>query len=168
MENKISYIIKKYKLKKHIEGGYYSEFYRSKEKISSKCLPKRYNGGRAFSTSIYFLLRNNEFSTFHRLNSDEILHFYDGSPVYVYLIDENGKLEIKKLGRNVNKNEDYQILVKAGNWLAMKPVRTNSFSLIGCTVAPGFEYSDLQLGKRKELIKLFPNHKKIISKLTKN
>ncbi|MCX7834159.1 MAG: cupin domain-containing protein [Ignavibacteria bacterium] len=166
MIEKAEKIIKKYKLQKHIEGGYFTEFYRSHEKINQNCLPKRYKSVRVFSTSIYFLLKGNEFSTFHKLNSDEILHFYDGCPVNVYLIDKNGNLEIKKLGRNISRGENYQILVKAGNWLAIKPTKRKSFSLIGCTVAPGFEYDDLHLGKKEELLKIFPKQKKLIEKLT--
>jgi len=166
MNEKIKYIIRKFKLKKHIEGGYYSEIYRSGEKIKKKHLPKRYNGDRTFSTSIYFLLLNNDVSVFHKLNSDEILHFYDGSPLLIYLIDHTGNMEIKKLGRNVFKDEVYQILVKANQWLAMKPIRRNYYSLIGCTVSPGFEYDDLIIGKKDELIKLYPQHKRIINKLS--
>ena len=92
--------IKKLKLKKHPEGGYFREVYRSGEKIVADHLPERYKSSRNFSTSIYFLLEASQFSAFHILQSDELWHFYDGSDLRVYIINPEGDLIVKKIGRS--------------------------------------------------------------------
>ncbi|MEJ2616754.1 MAG: cupin domain-containing protein, partial [Ignavibacteriaceae bacterium] len=89
MNSKAKYYINKLKLIPHPEGGYYKEIYRSGEYISTEGLPKRYKSKRVFSTSIYFLLEGKQISRFHRLKSDEVWHFYDGSPVAVYILNNN-------------------------------------------------------------------------------
>jgi predicted cupin superfamily sugar epimerase len=91
MNNKAKKYIQKLQLKSHPEGGYYKEIYRAGELILPDHLPKRYKESRAFSTSIYFLLEGNQFSSFHRLKSDELWHFYDGSTLIIYTIDEKGE-----------------------------------------------------------------------------
>jgi hypothetical protein len=100
MQEEVKYYISKIGLEMHPEGGYFKEIYRSGENIIPENLPERYEGGRNFSTSIYFLLEGNQKSNFHRIRSDEIWHFYDGSPVRIYIIGNNGKLEEKVIGRN--------------------------------------------------------------------
>jgi len=149
-------------LKKHPEGGYYTEVYRSGELILPKQLPKRYKSSRNFSTSIYFLLEGKQYSSFHRLLSDELWHFYDGSTVLVYIIDENGNLSIKKLG----KDYQFQLIIEKQNWFAAEVENKKSFSLFGCTVSPGFEFEDFEPGKRNSLIKDFPKHAALVKRLT--
>ncbi len=166
MNNQAQYWIKKLKLVKHPEGGYFREVYRSDELISKKHLPNRYSSFRAFSTSIFFLLKSDEFSAFHRLKSDEIWHFYDGSPLLLYMIDLNGKLTTIKAGRNPDNNEVLQIIIPKGFWFAAEVTVNNSFSLVGCTVSPGFDFEDFELARREELITKFPRHKSLIEKLT--
>ena len=96
MNEKARYYIKKLELKKHPEGGYYREIYRSAEMFSID--PPKKNLKRNVSTSIYFLLEGTQVSKFHRLKSDELWHFYDGSSIKVYVIDEKGKLTETVLG----------------------------------------------------------------------
>lgn len=166
MHPKTKSYIKKLGLKKHPEGGYYKEVYRSGEIILPEHLPKRYKKSRNFSTSIYFLLEGKQFSSFHLLQSDEIWHFYDGSSVLIYIINQDGELSIKKLGRG--KDNDLQLAIEKQNWFAAEVEDKKSFSLFGCTVSPGFEFEDFELGKRDTLVKKFPQYSDLIKRLTKS
>lgn len=156
--------IKQLGLIKHPEGGYFKEVYRSGEIIRQKHLPKRYKSARNFSTSIFFLLEGKQFSSFHKLQSDELWHFYDGSIVLIYVIDKQGNLSVNKLGNE--KQCSFQITIKKGNWFAAEIENKKSFSLFGCTVSPGFDFEDFEIGMRSNLIKNFPLQKKIITRLT--
>jgi uncharacterized protein len=156
--------IKQLQLKKHPEGGYYREVYRSGELILPKQLPERYKSSRNFSTSIYFLLEGKQFSSFHRLQSDELWHYYDGSTVLVYIIDNTGNLSVKKLGKG--KDYQFQLIIEKQNWFAAEVENKKSFSLFGCTVSPGFEFEDFEPGKKNSLIKDFPKREALIKRLT--
>jgi len=165
MHPKASKYIKQLHLKKHPEGGYFREVYRSGELIFTAQLPKRYKSARNFSTSIYFLLEGKQFSAFHLLQSDELWHFYDGCAVLLYVIDQKGKLTVKKLGGD--EDCELQLTIEKQSWFAAEVEDKKSFALFGCTVSPGFDFDDFELGKRQELIKKFPQHKTIISGMTK-
>lgn len=166
MNRKAKQYIQKLQLKKHPEGGYFKEIYRSGEIISVDKLPQRYNSKRSVSTSIYFLLEGNQFSSFHRLKSDEIWHFYDGVTVVVYIIDSKGRLEVKRVGSNISEGDNFQLTINAGSWFAAELIDKKEYALIGCTVSPGFDFNDFELGKRDELIRQFPDHAEIIRRLT--
>jgi predicted cupin superfamily sugar epimerase len=157
--------IKRLQLKKHPEGGYFKEIYRSGELILPGHLPARYKSSRNFSTSIYFLIEGKQFSAFHLLQSDELWHFYNGGTVIIYTINQEGKLTIKKMGRK--KDCELQIQIEKQNWFAAELEDKNSFALYGCTVSPGFEFDDLKLGERNNLINKFPLHANLIKRLTK-
>ncbi len=159
--------ISKLNLKPHPEGGFYNEVYRSDEVLLSTSLDERYAGSRSISTSIYFLLEGNQFSAFHKIKSDELWHFYDGSAIKLYLISEDGKLEIKKVGINISDNEFPQITIPKNVWFAAEPIDKESYTLVGCTVAPGFDFNDFELGEKKNLIKSFPQHKDLIIRFTR-
>ncbi len=149
----------------HPEGGWFKEVYRSDEIILKNHLPNRYSDGRCFSTAIFFLLEGEQFSSFHRIKSDEMWHFYYGGPLNIFVIDENGNLEIIKMGNNPENGEVFQAVVKAGCWFASQPCQPNTFSLVGCTVAPGFEFEDFELARGNNLVKQFPKHKGVVRKL---
>jgi uncharacterized protein len=154
-------------LEKHPEGGYYRETYRSEETIDKEHLPERFNGSRSFSTAIYFLLKGNDFSAFHRIRQDELFHFYDGSSLTIHVIDSSGNYLEIKLGRNIKNGEVLQATIKAG-WIFGASVNaSNSYSLVGTTVSPGFDFDDFELLGRNQLIKLYPKHKDINEKLTR-
>ena len=165
MNRNASYFIQKLDLIKHPEGGYYRESYRSHEIIHKEALPKQFNGNRVFSTAIYFLLESNDFSSFHRIKSDEIWHFYTGSSLTIYEIDSNGLLKITILGNT--DNSYLQHAIPADTWFATEVIDENSYSLIGCTVAPGFDFDDFELGKRNALLQKFPQHTDSILKFTR-
>ena len=145
------------------EGGYYKETYRSDKTI---ILPSETDGERSISTSIYYLLDGTQFSAFHRLKSDEIWHFYIGSSITLYIINKMENLSEVKLGSNIEKGELFQIQIRAESWFAATVNDISSYALIGCTVSPGFDYLDFELGDRKKLIERYPQHRSIIEKLT--
>ena len=166
MRKTAQYWIDKLRLLQHPEGGYFRETYRSDDYINIKCLPSRYTSFRSFSTSIYYLLKSNEFSSLHKLKSDETWHYYTGTPLRLFIIENSGLLRKIKLGSNPDEGEVFQFVVKKDNWFAALVNEPDSFSLIGCTVSPGFDFEDFELGKRSQLIKLYPEHSSIIQKLT--
>jgi len=161
------YWIEKLGLTKHIEGGYFRETYRSTETIQKNALPDRFIGDRSFSTAIYFLLKDNEVSQFHRIQQDEVWHFYAGGPIAIHSIDESGTYSETTLGCDFEKNETFQLVLKSRSWFGAHLIERNSYSLVGCTAAPGFDFADFELADRKELLSLYPEHQEIIKKLTK-
>jgi len=167
MDPRADYYIQKLQLKKHPEGGYYNEIYRSAEMIYTEALPERYGSSRNFTTSIYFLLKGKDKSLFHRLKSDEIWHYYDGSPAKIYLLDESGNLSEITIGKNLDSGEVLQAVIQRGNWFAAELTDKKSFILTGCSVSPGFEFSDFELAVRKDLLEKYPRHEKLIRKFTR-
>jgi predicted cupin superfamily sugar epimerase len=159
--------VEKLHLSRHPEGGYYRRTYRSKESISKEHLPDRFSGPRALLTAIYYLLPGNEVSRFHRLQSDEVWHFHAGSSLTLYIIDDAGSLVQSQLGANIERGEALQMVIEAGKWFGALVNDPTSYSLVGCTVSPGFEYEDFQIGDRQDLIQKFPKHHRIIEKLTR-
>ncbi len=159
-------IIKRLELKPHPEGGFFKETYRSQGEIKEDSLDPSYNGKRNYSTCIYFLLTSDSFSAFHRINQDEIWHFYDGSPIRLHTISEEGNYEYFVIGRNFVNGEEPQLIVPSGSWFAAEVINNGDFSLVGCTVSPGFSFEDFEMGSRKELISQFPQHEKIVTRLT--
>ena len=147
----------------HPEGGYYRETYRSGLSIAREALPPQFTGPRLVSTAIYFLLDGENFSAFHRLRSDAMWHFYAGGALTVYVIDASGLCSELQLGRDNEAGESLQVVVKAGCWFAS----LGAYTLVGCTVAPGFDFEDFELGKRSQLITLYPQNKKLIEELTR-
>ncbi len=160
-------IITHYSMQPHPEGGYYKETYRAAELIAHSALPTRFGGDRSFSTAIYFLLPQGNFSAFHRIKSDECWHFYAGGTLLIYVIEATGRLEVIKLGSNVSQGETFQYVVPAGCWFASVPAAGTDFSFVGCTVAPGFDFADFELAERNELINEYPQHAGIIEQLTR-
>ncbi len=160
------YWIKNLCLSKHPEGGYFRETYAAGDKIDPCCLKKGYDGSRPVSTAIYFLLPGNEFSAFHKLRSDEIWHHYDGGSLVIHMLDRNGEYRKAVLGLDYADGEEPQIPVPAGVWFAAHVKHKDSFTLAGCTVSPGFDFKDFEMGRRAELVKEYPEHKQLILQLT--
>ncbi|KAA0990514.1 cupin domain-containing protein [Dyadobacter aurulentus] len=162
------YWIDKYGLLPHPEGGYYAETYRAAETIDPQGLPIRFNGARSFSTGIYFLLESHHFSAFHRIQSDEMWHFYAGEALEIFVIDpETRELEIIRLGNNPDKGEAFQAVVPAGKWFGSRPAKGSSYALVGCTVAPGFDFQDFEMAEREALKAEFPEFSGLIGELTR-
>ena len=155
------YWIKHLELQAHPEGGYYKETYRSESTTSTL------RGIRSHSTAIYFLLEKGNFSAFHRIKSDELWHFYAGDVISIYVIYPDGSIEIIQLGLELEKGQRPQAVVPANSWFASKVAGKGSFALAGCTVAPGFDFEDFEMGRRETLTQEFPQHALIISQLTR-
>ena len=151
----------------HPEGGFYKETYRSFETVDKTALPARFKGDRSFSTAIYFLLQQENFSAFHRIQSDECWHFYAGDCLLIHVIDVNGQLTTTRLGCNILNGELFQFVVPAGSWFASEPAAESSFCFVGCTVSPGFDFEDFELAGRNKLVTQYPQHAAIINSLTR-
>lgn len=167
MPKSAQYWIDKLSLIAHPEGGYYRETYRSELSIAREALPPQFPGPRLVSTAIYFLLEGENFSAFHRLRSDELWHFYDGSPITVHVIEPDGSYSEIQLGNDPDAGDVLQAPVKAGRWFASRVGDPESFALAGCTVAPGFDFADFEMGNRAELVRLYPRHRSLIESLTR-
>jgi predicted cupin superfamily sugar epimerase len=166
MMEKAEQYINKLHLMKHPEGGYFSLTYESGAVIKQAALPDGFLGDRKISTAIYFLLKGNQFSAFHRIKSDELWHFYDGCSLCIYVIHPDGRGETLMLGKDLANGYRFQQVVAAGCWFASKPIDHNGFSLCGCTVAPGFDFDDFEMGDHQRLLAQYPQHKKWIDDLS--
>ena len=155
-----------YNLQPHPEGGWYAQSYRSTEIIPAAALPDRFGGDRVFSTAIYFLLEQGNFSAFHRIKSDECWHFYQGDPLEVFIIRSDRQLTIVTLGQDSSRGQLFQYVVPANCWFASRPAKESEFCFVGCTVAPGFDFTDFELGDRQNLLAEFPQHRAWIERLT--
>jgi hypothetical protein len=149
-------IIQQLQLLPHPEGGYFKETYRSPETLVA-------SGGktRNVSTAIYYLLENDNKSHFHRIQSDEIWHFHQKDPLEIFII-EQGELIVKTLGNNIAQGEVPQVIVPAGRWFAARVKNASGYSLVSCTVAPGFDFTDFELAKKENLLSQFPHLNDII------
>jgi predicted cupin superfamily sugar epimerase len=148
----------------HPEGGYYKETYRSDlSQLPPGALAIKEK--RNLSTAIYFLLTKGNFSAFHRIKQDELWHHYMGHAIAVHTISPEGKYYKLLLGKDLAKGELPQHVVKGGTWFASESL--GDYSLAGCTVAPGFDFSDFELPPRDLLLELFPQHREVILSLTR-
>lgn len=163
-----SYWVDQLGLQAHPEGGFYKETYRSSETIRQAALPEPFNGDRVVSTGIYYLLENGQFSAFHRIQSDEMWHFYAGDELTVYVFQADGSLHTLQLGPDPSKGHVFQAVVPAGCWFASRVEALNGYALVGCTVAPGFDFADFEMATRAELIEAFPEHQRLITELTRS
>lgn len=152
----------------HPEGGWFVETYRSPDRIRQAGLPDRYPGDRSVGTGIYFLLTSDNFSSLHRLRSDEGWHFYAGTGLEVIDIAPDGTLQIHRLGQDWAGGERFQAWVPAGHWFGSRVVQPQGYALVGCTVAPGFDFADFELARRDLLSQQFPQHRDLITALTRN
>lgn len=150
-------------LSPHPEGGYFRENYRAVEHLSAQALPSRFAGDRALSTSIYFLLLAQQVSHFHRICSDEVWHFYTGAPLTIHCLSAEGYRRLP-----LNGNGDFQQVVPAGVWFGttVDTEPNHDYALVGCTVSPGFDFSDFELAQAETLLKQWPEQAELIQHLT--
>lgn len=157
-------IINFYGLGPHPEGGFYKQTYRSDFLIDASALPESFSGNRPISTAIYFLLPSETFAAFHRIQSDELWHFYAGVPLHIHIIHQDGSYELLKLGPNIEEGQSHQHKVPARVWFASEPAQSNGFSFVGCTVSPGFDFNDFELATSDQLITEYPDLTEIVSR----
>ncbi|WP_103070718.1 cupin domain-containing protein [Aquimarina sediminis] len=168
MKSRVEEIVLRLDMNPHPEGGYYKEVYRSKQVIPKNVLGKKFTGERCCCTAIYFLLTSDNFSAFHKINQDEIWHYYEGSSLYVHVIDPAGNYSKYSVGINLDIGESPQLVVPADCWFASEVKNKDSYSLVGCTVSPGFDFDDFELADRGDLIQKYPDCKDIITRLTRD
>lgn len=159
-------IIERLHLQPHPEGGYYRQTYQAADLLSAGGLPDRYTGARAASTTIYFLLRDDEVSRLHRLASDEVWHFYFGDPLVIHVITPEGERSDQVLGHDFWSGQQPQFVVPQGCWFGAAMREPGGFALVGNTVAPAFDFDDFELADRVRLTSAWPQHADLIRRLT--
>ncbi len=153
-------------LEPHPEGGYFAQTYCASEEIPLAALPTRYKSARAHGTAIYYLLTPETCSTFHRLQSDEIFHFYLGDPVEMVQLFPDGSGKVLQIGSDLLRGLTPQVLAPRGVWQGSRLAPGGQFALLGCTVAPGFVYEDFEIGQRAALLAAYPGFEAWILALT--
>lgn len=154
-------IITKLNLTPHPEGGFYRETYRCSDQLDNKSGKQR-----NISTSIYYLLENENKSHFHRIQSDELWYFHQGKPIEIVCII-NDRIELILLGNNVTDEEIPQVCIPKNTWFAARVKGQSGFGLVSCSVAPGFDFEDFEMAKRNDLIKMYPNLSETIMEFTR-
>ncbi len=152
MKKSAEYLIQRLRLQRHPEGGWFRETYRAAGGAAGRC----------HSTAIYFLLEDNIFSAFHRIRSDEIWHFYGGDGLEVHQLTDGGHVV------SPVDADHPQLVVPGGTWFGARLAKRRGYALVGCTVAPGFEFSDFEMARRADLLSQFPAHADIIRSLTRS
>jgi predicted cupin superfamily sugar epimerase len=155
-------LIRRFDLQPHPEGGFFRETYRAADSICREDSTER----RSASTAIYYLLCDGAHSAWHRIKSDELWHFYAGDPLNVYVLEDDGALTVHRLGNALAEADCvFQAVVRSGRWFAAQCDDATSVALVGCTVAPGFEFSEFEIAGVEALLNEFPQHRDLIVKL---
>jgi uncharacterized protein len=149
-----------------IEGGYFRETYRSTAKVPAAALKVGQGGERSVSTAIYYLLTPDSFSAIHRVASDEVFHFYAGDPVEMLQLWPNGAGRTLMIGNDLAAGHTPQVVVPGGVWQGCRLVPGRRWALLGCTVAPGFDYADFVAAEPVELLAAYPVYQELIRALT--
>ena len=138
----------------HPERGFYVQTYRAAGQVTASS----HAGARAASTAIYFLVTADEpVTSLHRLKSDEVFHLYEGGPLEILRLYADGRWDVGRLGLDLDAGERPQIVVPAGTWFGTELAAGASHCLVGCTVAPGFEFADFELAEGPELEAHYPS-----------
>jgi predicted cupin superfamily sugar epimerase len=138
----------------HPERGYYVESYRAASRVDARS----HGGERSASTAIYFLITADQpVTSLHRLKSDEVFHLYEGGPLDILRLYADGRWDVARLGLALSAGERPQIVVPAGTWFGTELAAGASHCLVGCTVAPGFEFADFELAEGPELELRYPS-----------
>jgi predicted cupin superfamily sugar epimerase len=166
-ERTSNYWVDNLQLTPHPEGGFFREVYRSADLIPHSALAPHFSGARTFTTSIYYLLESGDFSAFHRIRSDETWHFYAGDPLEVVMLASDTFTSVT-LGPDLERGQRLQFTVPKGTWFASRPCPETRYSLLGCTVSPGFDFADFEMGDRSALLGEFPHAREVIQALTRD
>ncbi|OTN89463.1 hypothetical protein A5819_001955 [Enterococcus sp. 7E2_DIV0204] len=160
MKKDQTYWISQLKLDPHPEGGYFKQVLHSEDSLQVSA-----DKTRPYYTSIYFLLTQENPSHFHRLLSDEVWYYHSGSALSVHLLHPDGQYEIIRLGTDLENGEVLQAVVPKNVIFGSSVEEHSEFALVSCMVSPGFDYQDFELFTKKQLLPLYPAHKKIINQL---
>jgi len=158
LSKEVKSIVDCYHMERHPEGGWFKELYRSDEKVKRLTDDNK----RASLTSIYYLLADNDFSAFHRIQSAEVWYYHKGMPIIIHEIDGQGNYRAIELSEETCV---YQHTVEPGVWFAAEVKNAYGYALVSCAVAPGFEFEDFELADNGELVKSYPQHSQVINRL---
>lgn len=161
-----SNLINELELEKHPEGGWYKEMYRSNLSIKKDGLPDSFNGDRNAITSIFYMLCDTEFSSFHKIKSPETWYFHKGMNLVIHIIFPGG--EYKKVILSDKKDRILQYTVEPNCWFAAELEDAYGYTLVSCAVAPGFHFKDFELAKADNMMMKYPKNKKLIARLCIN
>jgi predicted cupin superfamily sugar epimerase len=153
-------------LQPHPEGGYYRETWRSALSTEFDGTGGGPVGPRSCGTAIFYLLAGEDVSRLHRLKADEIFHLYAGGPLAIHILAEGSGYRTVTLGADLEAGQVFQAVIPAGCWFGASLVEPGTFALVGCTVAPGFDFADFEMGDRNALLDVFAEHEEIIRRLT--
>lgn len=167
MLEEIQELVSQLQLQPHPEGGYYRETYRSPIAIPVTGTTEEESVSRSLSTAILFLITSGNFSAFHRIKSDECWHFYRGRPLCIHQLSPAGAYKRILLGNLETSEQVCQYVVPAGYWFASETLEPNSYALVGCTVAPGFDFTDFELAHGAKLSEEYPAQAALIKRLTR-
>ncbi len=151
------------------EGPWFTLTYSSSDTLARGSLPERYKGSRAAGSAIIAIITRDEFSAMHRLQTDEVWHYYGGDPLQLLVLHPNGSGEVVVLGSDVLAGQKLQYVVPRGSWQGSMPLgkARDRYAMIGDTLAPGFDYSDFEMGYRAELQQAYPRYADLIAQLTR-
>jgi hypothetical protein len=152
-------LVQRLSLVPHPEGGWYAETHRSVQRVRTS-----EHGERAAFTSILYLLEAGQVSRFHRLDAEELWNWHAGASLDIHILDEGKAPMVKRLGSSTG--EHFQLVVPAGTWFGAELARPGSFCLVGCVVAPGFEFRTFEIGERQALLRQCPAASDTILRLT--
>ncbi|OKH88928.1 cupin domain-containing protein [Thalassospira sp. TSL5-1] len=161
----IDELIARLNLVPHPEGGYFAETFRASETTNPA---GRYPAARATGTAIYYLLTPDTFSGMHILTSDEIFHFYMGDAVEQLQLFADGRHALVEIGTDITAGQRPQRVVPKNVWQGARLKPGGTFALLGCTVAPGFDFADFSMGKRADLVARWPAARDMITALTRD
>ena len=139
-------LLERLALAPHPEGGFYRETWRSPTRVATR------RGDRSAMTLIHYLLPAGSFSAFHRVHADEVWQHAGGDPLELHLLDPGGAHEVHRVGPGGAPH----VVVPAGWWQGAR-VLGGRYALAGCTVAPGFEFADMEMATAEELLRLRPD-----------
>jgi uncharacterized protein len=153
-----------------VEGVLFTQLYRSPEIVDSAHRPARYRGEKPYGTVALglFTADGDSFSSMHRLQTDEVWHFYLGDPLEMLLLHPDGQSEIITLGHDILNSQKIVHVVPHGAWMGARVRAGGDWALIGNTMAPGFTSSDFESGLRDELIARYPHERDMITALTRD
>lgn len=161
-QDDLSVLIARLDLRPHPEGGYYRETFRSDATVQAAGI------ARAAATSIYYLLADGAYSAWHRIDADETWYFHAGAPLSLHVLRPDGQLLTHRLGSPGQRDGAvFQATVPAGCWFAAELDDLGTYTLVGCAVAPGFEFSGFQLARLDDIQPAIGRHGAWVLRLLK-
>lgn len=146
-----------------VEGGYFKSIYVSRESYLHKNLPKRFDGDRHYQSAIYFLITENSFSPFHKINNNEVWTFCAGDPAVQTTIDKEGHLKQITFGHDILQGQAIFNAIPAESWQSTRMHPGGKWALFALSTAPAFEYSDYTGAADAEILKKYPQHETALS-----